>query len=88
VQARKVGIREFREGLARFIDLADPIAVTRHGETVGFFIPARPRRIASELEALRMAAAILDEQIAAAGVSEDDLLNDFKEARQHRQAGS
>ncbi|HVA89523.1 MAG TPA: type II toxin-antitoxin system Phd/YefM family antitoxin [Chloroflexota bacterium] len=83
MQAQKVGIREFRERLARFLALSHPIAVTRHGETVGFFIPTRPNRNASELEALRVAAAYLDRQIAAANVSEDELLRDFQEAR-HR----
>jgi len=65
MQAQKVGIREFRERLARFLALSHPIAVTRRGETAGFFIPARPSRSASELEALRAAAACLDHQIAA-----------------------
>jgi antitoxin (DNA-binding transcriptional repressor) of toxin-antitoxin stability system len=37
-----VGIREFRARLADFILKGDrPVAVTRHGATVGYFIPAR-----------------------------------------------
>ena len=88
MQAQKVGIREFRERLASYLDLADPIAVTRHGETVGFFIPARPSRKASELEALRAAATFLDQQIASAGVSEDDLVEDFRESRHRGKATS
>jgi len=88
MQARKVGIREFREGLARFLELSDPIAVTRHGETVGFFIPARSSRRASELEALRSAAAYLDRQIAEASVSEDELLKDFQESRRRPKVGA
>jgi antitoxin (DNA-binding transcriptional repressor) of toxin-antitoxin stability system len=88
MQAQRVGIREFRERLASYLDLSDPVTVTRHGEIVGFFIPARPSRKASEIEALRIAAAFLDQQIAAAGVSEDDLLNDFKELRHRRKASS
>ena len=35
----KVGIREFRSGLAEFIAAATPVAVTRHGHTVAYFIP-------------------------------------------------
>ncbi|MCL1960548.1 MAG: hypothetical protein FWG56_01940 [Desulfovibrionaceae bacterium] len=37
----KVGVREFRAGLAEFIDMNKPVAITRHGQTVGHFIPAR-----------------------------------------------
>ena len=83
MQAQKVGIREFRERLSQYLDLANPIAVTRHGETIGFFIPARPRRTASDIEALHAAAAVLDQQIAAAGVSEEELVQDFEDARHH-----
>ena len=47
MESERVGIREFRENLARYIESAIPVAITRHGETVGFtFLPgateARP----------------------------------------------
>ncbi len=35
----KVGIREFRSGLAEIIAAATPVAITRHGHTVAYFIP-------------------------------------------------
>jgi antitoxin (DNA-binding transcriptional repressor) of toxin-antitoxin stability system len=35
----KVGIREFRSGLAEYIAAATPVAITRHGHTVAYFIP-------------------------------------------------
>lgn len=37
--ATSVGIREFRDGLADYIAAAEPVEVTRHGVTVGWFIP-------------------------------------------------
>ena len=39
MQATKVGIREFRADIAQFIASSTPVAVTRHGQTVGYFIP-------------------------------------------------
>jgi len=39
METAKVGIREFRAGLAEFIASDTPVAVTRHGQTVGYFIP-------------------------------------------------
>jgi PHD/YefM family antitoxin component YafN of YafNO toxin-antitoxin module len=40
--AVKVGIREFREKLASYVLESDtPVAITRHGDTVGYYIPAR-----------------------------------------------
>jgi PHD/YefM family antitoxin component YafN of YafNO toxin-antitoxin module len=63
METKSVGIREFRAGLADFIDKRQPVAVTRHGQTVGFFIPtARPAQ--AELQALRDAADKLEAVMA------------------------
>jgi antitoxin (DNA-binding transcriptional repressor) of toxin-antitoxin stability system len=76
-----VGIREFREKLSSFLESATPVAITRHGETVGFYIPARRRRNEADLDALRRAGEQLDSLIAAAEATEDELVEDFKELR-------
>jgi PHD/YefM family antitoxin component YafN of YafNO toxin-antitoxin module len=69
METKSVGIREFRAGLAEFIDNKQPVAVTRHGQTVGFFIPtARPSQV--DLQALRDAADKLE---AVMSLSEDDV---------------
>ncbi len=34
-----MGIREFRAGTAEFIASSTPVAVTRHCQTIGYFIP-------------------------------------------------
>jgi len=73
-----VGIREFRERLSSFLESTAPVAITRHGETVGFYIPARQKRKVADLEALRRAGEQLDALIAAAGTTEDELVEDFK----------
>ncbi|NCD20140.1 MAG: type II toxin-antitoxin system Phd/YefM family antitoxin, partial [Actinobacteria bacterium] len=44
VVTASVGIREFRAGLADYIASATPVAVTRHGQTVGWFIPTPATR--------------------------------------------
>jgi len=83
----KVGIREFRERLAAYLlDSDTPVAITRHGDTVGYFIPARRKRSATEKEALKKAAAQLDAMLAAKGITEDELASEFKRrrARKHR----
>jgi antitoxin (DNA-binding transcriptional repressor) of toxin-antitoxin stability system len=81
VESERVGIREFRENLARYIESAVPVAITRHGETVGFYVPARRKRSQADLEALRAAGEQLDALIASAGTSEEELVNDFKQQR-------
>ncbi len=80
-----VGIREFRENLATYLLESDtPVAITRHGDTIGYFIPARRKRSETERAALKEAAARLDDLLAAKGVTEDELAADFKRWRAAR----
>jgi antitoxin (DNA-binding transcriptional repressor) of toxin-antitoxin stability system len=75
----RVGIRAFRSKLAEYLLEADtPIAITRHGDTVGFFIPARPRRTDANKAALKEAAERLDRLLEESGVTEEELVADFK----------
>ena len=64
MKATKVEVREFRSGLAEFIASAAPVAVTRHGQTVGYFIPTHGQADA-EMAALKKASAVFDRLLAA-----------------------
>jgi hypothetical protein len=79
-QPISVGVREFRERIASFLESDTPVAVTRRGETLGVYVPTRRKRPKtahmSELKeaADRLASALAD-------VDEEELLADFKELR-------
>lgn len=79
-----VGVRQFRQDLADYIDQAEPVTVTRHGQTVGLFIPvhrAGRAEIAAYSEAVKKASALL-EQI---GMTEDEAVAEFDAKRKaHR----
>jgi prevent-host-death family protein len=77
----KIGIREFREKLAGYIESDQPLAITRHGETVGFYIPAQKRDRMAELQAMRAAAKELDEMISSWRVTEDELMDEYSQIR-------
>ena len=78
----KVGIREFREKLANYLLQSDkPVVITRHGDTVGYYLPARRRRSQAERADLKEAAARLQEMLLAEGISEDEIIADFKRWR-------
>lgn len=77
----KIGMREFRENLAGYLESGRPLAITRHGETLGFYIPAQKRSRKAEIAAMRAAAKELDQMIASLGASEDELMEDYKEIR-------
>jgi len=79
METEKIGIREFRENLAGYLEGGKPLAITRHGETLGFFIPAQKKSRKAEVEAMRAAAKELDAMIAAWGSSEDDLMREYKQ---------
>ncbi|MBV9678281.1 MAG: prevent-host-death protein [Acidobacteriaceae bacterium] len=81
MEPTKVGVREFRDKLAYFLEAKTPVAITRHGETVGLYIPTRRRTSNRDLTALKAAAAQVDAMLEAAGISEDELVEDFKRLR-------
>jgi antitoxin (DNA-binding transcriptional repressor) of toxin-antitoxin stability system len=82
METEKIGVREFRENLTGYLESGRPLAITRHGETLGFFIPAQKRSRKAEVEAMRAAAKELDAMIAEWGASEDELMQEYKQIRQ------
>ncbi len=57
------------------------MAITRHGDTVGYFIPARRKRSDTDKAALKEAAARWQEILDAEGIAEDKTVADFKQWR-------
>ena len=62
----KVGIREFRAGLADYIASEQPVAITRHGQTVGLFIPVKTD-LTAELAALRASVTAVQDELEPPG---------------------
>ena len=87
MEATRVGIREFRADLAEYIAASQPIAVTRHGQTVGYFIPVHGHAEAN-LAALTKAGQTMDKLLAAQAVEVEDVVTDFKLARKKGATGS
>ncbi len=80
--AIKVGVREFRERIATFLESDTPVAVTRRGETLGVYVPTRRKRIkTADLSELKAAAERLSQ--ALAGIDEEELVDEFKKLRRH-----
>ena len=85
--AIKVGVREFREQIARYLESDTPVAVTRHGETLGVYVPTPRKSVKSadqaELRAAadRLAAALSDED-------EEEMVAEFKKLRRAGKAAA
>ncbi|MGB5596765.1 MAG: prevent-host-death family protein [Crocosphaera sp.] len=74
-----VGMREFRAHLYKYTrENQEPIALTSHGETIGYYIPAQPQSHKKEIESLREAVTKLSNMLAEKGLSEDDIVADFQ----------
>lgn len=83
MKAIKVGIREFRADLAGFIASNTPVAVTRHGHTVGYFIPTQgPSQ--DDIHTLEQAGAALDQVLQQHQTDAETLVADFKQQRQRK----
>lgn len=80
MEATKVGIREFRADLAEYIASSLPVAVTRHGQTVGYFIPTQGQ-VDADIAALKKASKTLDQMLAAQEVDVEAVVAEFKTVR-------
>ena len=85
MEATKVGIREFRAGMAEFIASSTPVAVTRHGQTIGYFIPTHGQ-VEADIASLKKASKTLDRLLAAKSVDEDAVVAEFIAARKRASA--
>ncbi len=84
MHSTRVGIREFRENLASYLESQTPVAITRHGATIGIYVPTHRTPRKADLEALRAAGEKMQALIAAAGTTEDEIVAEFKKARRNR----
>jgi len=86
MQPITVDIQEFRDNLGTYLLEGAPVAITRGGEAVGYFIPTPRKPSAAEIAALEEAAERLHAELAAMGLTEDEIVEDFKRWRtaQHR----
>jgi antitoxin (DNA-binding transcriptional repressor) of toxin-antitoxin stability system len=80
METLKVGIREFRSDLAEYIASNTPVAITRHGQTVGYFIPTQGQ-MEADVAALKKASQTLDQLLASQGVESEAIVADFKAQR-------
>ncbi|MES2662990.1 MAG: hypothetical protein V4629_06780 [Pseudomonadota bacterium] len=76
--AQKVGVREFRENLASFIEGSEPVAVTKHGETVGYYIPTKPKPHQQDRAALLIASEKMQALLKDMSTSEEVLVSEYE----------
>lgn len=69
---KNVGVREFRDHATSYLSGPDPVAVSKHGRVIGFYIP-----VDRDEDEVRSAVARLGETVGRVldetGLSEDEL---------------
>lgn len=84
---KMAGIRELRAQSSRLLNSREPVLVTRHGKISGLFLPlSDPDTIPDDIR--RELADVLGKHLCAllalAGVSEEDIMEDFDAHRSSR----
>ena len=77
---KKIGLREFESDLEKYIDVNEPFAVIHHGQTVGYFLPTHKK--SEPIESLKIAAEKLDRLLIDKGITEDELVEEFRQLQQ------
>ena len=82
METQKVGVREFRDKLSTYLTEAKaPLAITRHGETIGLFLPTPRKRTEAQRVALEEASTRWREELARHDLDEEAYVADFKRFR-------
>ena len=75
-----VAIRDFRAPLAEYIDTDAPVTITRHGWSIGLFVPLR-RPSAEDLQRVEAAAAKVREALPLSADEVEEVVADFDALR-------
>ena len=79
---KKIGLREFENDLEKYISVNEPVAVMHHGQTVGYFLPTHKK--SEPIKSLKIAAEKLDRLLIARGITEDELVEEFRQLQQEK----
>ena len=71
--AARVGIREFRAKLAYHLESLTPIEVTRHGRTIGLYVPLPQQAELDDRERLLEAGRLMQAELKRLGLTEEEL---------------
>ena len=78
---KAVGVREFRNNASTYLSGSDPIAVNKHGQVIGFYIPLE--RDQDEVRrAIAKLGATVEKVLEDTGMSEEELAQLFDLRRQ------
>jgi PHD/YefM family antitoxin component YafN of YafNO toxin-antitoxin module len=76
-----ISTRDFRNELAKYLEGQEPIAISRHGRTIGYYIPAHRSLDEQELDSLKRGMAQLQQKLLEYGIDPESIVDEFKTVR-------
>lgn len=81
---RSVGVREFRDQATSMMGSGETLVIERHGEPIGFFVPVTAKDRKAGRKALGRLGAAIEDLLATAGISDDELVDEVGRTRRRR----
>lgn len=81
VNVKTIGVKEFRENLAEHLMSHDPIAVTKHGLTVGYYLPTHKPVSKDSLQELAALSETLQSLLDAHNIDSEELIKEAQALR-------
>ena len=76
--------REFRDNIGKYINSAEPIEMSHHGQTVGYFVPVRKKLDKADLEAFMIAARKVEALLSDHEIDAEELIQEFIQMRKNK----
>lgn len=71
---KRVGVREFRDHATQYLAGSEVLVIERHGESIGFYIPATAPRPVASPEAFERLDRAVTRVLDQTGFSEEELI--------------
>ena len=78
---RSVGVREFRDNATQLIASGETLVVEKRGEPVGFFVPVAAKDRCAQAAAMKRLGEVVQGVLDKTGLSEDEFVAEFTDAR-------
>ena len=76
---KQAGIQEFRDHATTFISGQEPVEVTNHGRTVGYYIPVPQKTMEERRAALERLEAAVRRVLEESGLTEKELVQELSD---------
>jgi len=74
---KRLGVREFRDHATQYLAGDEILAIERHGQPIGFYIPTKGRRPEASDAAFERLERAIGRVLAQTGFSEEELVRFF-----------